>query len=124
MSVELLKTLSVISYIAAGVFFLGALALFFILNVPKLVGYISGSTAKKAIEIIRRKNENTVDKIYQPGAVDAESGTITDKITHSGKTDVGVTAVLEENAVNFPEITGDITLKEELSFSASTEVIE
>ena len=85
MSVELLNTLSLAAYITAGVLFLVAIALFFLLNVPKLIGDISGSTAKKAIEAIRQQNENTGDKAYKPSPVNAARGKLTDKISPSGK---------------------------------------
>lgn len=85
MSVELLNTLSLAAYITAGVLLLVAIALFFLLNVPKLIGDISGSTAKKAIEAIRQQNENTGDKAYKPSPVNAARGKLTDKISPSGK---------------------------------------
>lgn len=85
MSVELLNTLSLVAYIVAGVLFLVGIALFFLLNVPKLIGDISGSTAKKAIEAIRQQNENTGDKVYKPSPVNAARGKITDRISPSGK---------------------------------------
>ena len=84
MTVELLRTLSLVVYIAAGGLFLVAVALFFLFNVPKLYGDISGRTAKKAIEAIRRQNESSGNKAYKPGAVNAERGKLTDKITQSG----------------------------------------
>lgn len=85
MTVELLQTLSLVSYIAAGVLFLVAVALFFLLDVPKLYGDVSGRTAKKAIEAIRQQNESSGNKAYKPSAVNAERGKLTDKITQSGK---------------------------------------
>lgn len=85
MSVELLHTLSIVSYIVAGVLFLGAVALFFLLDVPKLISDISGRTAKKAIEAIRQQNERTGDKAYKPSAVNASRGRVTDKISPSGR---------------------------------------
>lgn len=84
MTVELLQTLSTVSYIIAGVLLLVAVALFFLLNVPKLYGDVSGKTAKKAIEAIRQQNETTGNKAYKPSAVNAERGKITDKISVSG----------------------------------------
>lgn len=59
MTVELLQTLSVVSFIVAGVLFLLAIALFFLLNVPKLFGDLTGATARKAIESIRMHNEGS-----------------------------------------------------------------
>ena len=85
MSVELLNTLSLAAYIAAGVVFLVAVALFFLMNVPKLIGDISGSTAKKAIEAIRQQNENSGDKTYKPSTVNVARGKLTDKISPSGR---------------------------------------
>lgn len=85
MSVELLQTLSIASFIAAGVFFLGAVILFFVLDVPKLIGDISGATARNAIEAIRQQNEKTGNKAYKPSRVNAARGKITDKISPSGK---------------------------------------
>lgn len=85
MSVELLQTLSLALYIVAGVLFLVGIALFFLLDVPKLYGDVSGRTAKKAIEAIRQQNESTGNKAYKPSAVNAERGKLTDKITQSGR---------------------------------------
>ena len=85
MTVELLQTLFLVAYIAAGILFLVAVALFFLLDVPKLYGDISGRTAKKAIEAIRQQNESTGNKAYKPSAVNAERGKLTDKITQSGR---------------------------------------
>lgn len=85
MTVELLQTLSLVSYITAGILLLIGIALFFLLDVPRLYGDISGRTAKKAIEAIRQQNETTGNKAYKPSAVNAERGKLTDKITQSGR---------------------------------------
>lgn len=85
MSVELLQTLSLALYIVAGVLFLVGIALFFLLDVPKLYGDVSGRTAKKAIEAIRQQNESTGNKADKPSAVNAKRGKLTDKITQSGR---------------------------------------
>lgn len=101
MSVELLQTLSLVSYILAAVLFLVAIALFFLLQVPKLFGDVTGSTARKAIETIRQQNESTGDKAYKPSAVNAARGKLTDKISPSGRleqriTGMGVSAQTEK----------------------------
>ena len=85
MTVELVQMLSLISFIVAGVLFLVAVALFFLLDVPKLYGDVSGRTAKKAIEEIRQQNEGSGNKAYKPSAVNANRGKLTDKITPSGR---------------------------------------
>lgn len=84
MTVELLQIISLVSFIIAGVLLLLGIALFFLLDVPKLYGDISGRSAKKAIEAIRQQNESSGNKAYKPSAVNAERGKLTDKISHSG----------------------------------------
>lgn len=85
MSVELLQTMSLVSYIIAGVLFLIAIALFFLLDIPKLVGDITGANERKAIELIRQQNESTGNKAYKPSPVNSLRGKLTDKISPSGR---------------------------------------
>lgn len=86
MTVEVLQILAIVAFIAAGVLFLVALALFFLLDVPKLYGDVSGRTAQKAIEAIRKQNEETGNKAYKPSAVNQARGKLTDRISNSGRT--------------------------------------
>lgn len=85
MSVELLQTLSTAFFVLAAVMFLIALALFFVLDVVHLVGDVTGSTARKAIEDIRKGNEISGDKAYKPSPVNKARGKLTDKISPSGQ---------------------------------------
>lgn len=84
MTVEMLQTLSLVGYILSGVFLLLAVALFFILEIPKVVGDVTGATAKKAIENIRQQNAESGDKAYKPSPVKAARGKLTEKILPSG----------------------------------------
>lgn len=77
MTVELLQILALISFGIAGVAFLITAALFFLLDIPKLYGEISGRTAKKAIQSIQRHNE-AEDSLEKSGI---EKRKVTDKIT-------------------------------------------
>lgn len=56
MSIDVLQACSIGFWVAAGIFFLTAVALFFLMDIPKLYGEISGRTARKAIEQIRKHN--------------------------------------------------------------------
>lgn len=85
MSIELLQTFSLISYICAGVALFVAAILFFVLDIKKVCGDITGSTARKAIDDIRRQNESTGNKAYKPSSVNIARGKTTDKITSSGR---------------------------------------
>ena len=82
MTVEMLNTLSFSSFIASGVLFLTAVALFFLLDIPKVVGEVSGKTAKKSIQQIQKHNEGDSERILhssqnsnvtRPGKIKADS---------------------------------------------------
>lgn len=62
-----------------------AVILFFVLKIPKVIGDLTGSTARKAIENIRNQNENTGEKVHKTSAVNRERGKITDRITDTGR---------------------------------------
>lgn len=85
MSVELLQILSTVFFALAGLFFLISVALFFVLDVVRLVGDVTGYTARKAIEDIRKGNEISGDKAYKPSPVNKARGKLTDKISPSGQ---------------------------------------
>lgn len=89
MSVELLQTLSLVSFIVAGVLLLVGIALFFLLDVPKLYGDISGRTAKKAIEAIRQQNEESSGTTLSSGPLTAEQKKRTNKIGNASKQSTG-----------------------------------
>lgn len=56
--IELLKFISLVCYILAGLFLVGAVILFFILDVPRVYGEVTGKTARKAISQMRQRNED------------------------------------------------------------------
>lgn len=61
MSVEMLQTVSLVCFGAAGLFLLIAAVLFFVLDVPALMGEATGATERKAIASIRSQNRETGD---------------------------------------------------------------
>ena len=68
----------------AGLSLIIAVILFFVLKIPSVIGDLTGSTARKAIENIRNQNESSGDKTYKSSAVNRERGKLTDKITPTG----------------------------------------
>lgn len=53
---DILSMVSVISYILAGVFLVLAVIFWFVYKIPKVVGDLSGRTARRSIEKMRQKN--------------------------------------------------------------------
>lgn len=71
--------------IACGIFLVIAVILFFTLDIIQVFGYLSGRTQRRAIEDIRRRNEESGDKAYKISHVNRERGKLTDKISRSGR---------------------------------------
>ncbi len=71
-------------FIAAGIFFIISVILFFLLDMVKVINDLTGHTAKKEIENIRSQNQRTGTKVYKSSKVNAERGKLTDKISSSG----------------------------------------
>lgn len=129
MSVELIQKMSISAFVIAGLLFAAAIAIFFLFNIPKVFGEVSGLTARKSIENIRQQNEKTGNKAYKPSPINAERGKVTDKISPSGKLEqkvgnvgvsVGTAKLRKADAAN--EINGNETTVLE-STAAETTVL-
>ena len=97
MSIDVLQACSIGFWVAAGIFFLTAVALFFLMDIPKLYGEISGRTARKAIEQIRKHNAEALTGDI--AGVHTGSGVRTEKFstaTLAPKAAAGATTVLAE----------------------------
>ena len=78
MSAELLSTISLISYIVAGIALVAAIFVWFYFKIPSVIGDLSGRTAKKSIEKMRQSNDRTGVKSYRASAVNMERGKLTE----------------------------------------------
>lgn len=70
---------------ACGVFLVISVVLFFTLDIPQVISYLTGRTARKAIENIRQQNGKSGDNSKRPGAANMGRENVTDKISKSGR---------------------------------------
>lgn len=84
MTYELYRLVFLLALIACGVMAVVSAILFFTLKIPRVIGDLTGHTARKAIEDIRKQNEQTGDKSHRSSAVNRQRGKITSKISQSG----------------------------------------
>ncbi len=84
MTYEIYRAIFIGGLIFSIIMFLVSAVLFFVLKIPKVIGDLSGSTAKKAIQQIREQNEQTGVKTYKSSPVNRQRGRLTDKIGPSG----------------------------------------
>jgi hypothetical protein len=140
MTIELLQTLSIVSFVVVALLLIIGIALFFIFDIPKLYWDISGKTAKEAIEEIRKKNAIDASNPYNSSAVNVARGQLTEKLGEDTYMS-DVTSVLEETTnLNFTSGATEIlteheetdqwnkaaefTVDVEMSFTESSRVIE
>lgn len=85
MTYEMYRYLSLGAAIACAIMVVVSVVLFFTLQIPKVIGDLTGRTARKAIEDIRKQNEQSGDKVYRSSSVNLRRGKLTDKISPSGR---------------------------------------
>lgn len=101
---DILNTVSIISFIAAGVFTVLAIAFWVIFKIPTVMGDLSGRNAKKSIERMRRNNEKTGNKVYKTSEKNLERGKLTGSMEAAKQAGTmnGETGLLNENmATNY-----------------------
>lgn len=96
-------TIVAIILLCFGIFFLLIAAFLFIrFKIIRVIGDLSGSTAKKHIENIRKENISSGDKKFRPSPINVNRGKITEKMTKGlgvsfpGKEGVHDTGVLSQ----------------------------
>lgn len=62
-----------------------AVFLFFFFRIPTVIGDLTGSNARKAIENIRNSNEQSGRTVHKTSTLNLERGKLTDKMTPSGR---------------------------------------
>lgn len=71
---ETLSMISLISFLAAGVFGVLTVILWFVLRIPTVQGELSGRIAQKSIERMRKSNEEAAKPAWGPGTAKGEKG--------------------------------------------------
>lgn len=84
---EKFQTASIVFFAVAGVLFVFAIVLFFVLDIPYVVGDLSGKIAQKQIAELRDQNAGSRKKRFSPSPVNMDRGKLTQKVTRGfGKT--------------------------------------
>lgn len=85
MSYEIYRYIFIGAAVLCALMLITSILLFVLLKIPKVIGDLTGRTARKAIENIRNQNESSGDKTYRSSLVNQERGKLTDKISPSGR---------------------------------------
>lgn len=88
-----------VAIVLAVIFLILAIVLFFVFNIPKIVGSLTGKTSKREIKKIREGNSAAGIKKYKSSIVNEQRGKVTDKIV-SGEP-------VKQKNINFGEVNTD-----------------
>lgn len=80
---EILSTISIVSFVLAGISFLLAIFFWIRFQIPSVIGDLSGRTARKSIEKMRADNEKTGNKSYKPSKTNLRRGKLTETMSGS-----------------------------------------
>jgi hypothetical protein len=73
MSIQLYRNVSVICFVLSGLMFILSVVLFFRLNIAKVIGDLTGNTARKEIKNIYEKNTQSSNRRNKPKPVYVEN---------------------------------------------------
>lgn len=93
---ETLSMISIISFTAAGICLVIAIIFFVRFKIPSVVGDLSGRTARRSVEQMRKANEKSGGKSYRPSKINMERGKLTETMH-----------VMHKASANMTEETGE-----------------
>lgn len=83
---ETLSTLSIISFVLAGVFLVLAVFFWFFFNIPAVIGDLTGRTARKSIARMRAENEKSGKKGHKESKTNLARGKLTGAVAKNPET--------------------------------------
>ena len=75
--------IAIIGFSLAGIAFAAAVILFIKMNIPAIIGDLTGKTVAREIKAMRESNASSGDKRFRPSAVNMERGTLTEKVSNT-----------------------------------------
>ena len=72
--------ISIVGYSLAGILLIITIFMYFKMNIPAIIGDLTGKTAEKQIQQIREQNAKTGNKRYKPNVFNVERGSLTEKV--------------------------------------------
>ena len=82
---ETFNFISIISFIVALIFVVLAVVIWFVFKIPSVIGDLSGRTAKKTIENLRKYNDKPAGNLYKPSSTNNSRTKLTDTMEQDKK---------------------------------------
>lgn len=138
MTFQTYELITYVAFVLAALCFIISVILFTAYNIPSVVNDITGKTARKSIENIRRNNEESGNKAFKPSSVNIERGKLTEKISEANHFEknittplgigVGTSRLADENnnettVLNTSNVS-ELSIEVELTFIHTNEIID
>lgn len=75
--------IAIVGFSLSGSAFVAAIILFIKMNIPAIIGDLTGKTVAREIKAMRESNASSGDKRFRPSAVNLERGTLTEKVPNA-----------------------------------------
>ena len=72
--------IAIVGFSLSGVALAAAVFMFIKMNIPAIIGDLTGKTVAREIKAMRESNASSGDKRFRPSAVNMERGTLTEKV--------------------------------------------
>ena len=80
MSATIWLIIAIVGFSLAGIALVAAVIMFIKMNIPAIIGDLTGKTVAREIKAMRESNASSGDKRFRPSAVNLERGTLTEKV--------------------------------------------
>lgn len=80
MSANTWLIIAIIGFSLSGIALVAAVIMFIRMNIPAIIGDLTGRTVAREIKAMRDTNASSGDKRFRPSAVNLERGTLTEKV--------------------------------------------
>ena len=75
--------IAIVGFSLAGIALVAAVIMFIKMNIPAIIGDLTGKTVAREIKAMRESNASSGDKRFRPSAVNLERGTLTEKVANT-----------------------------------------
>lgn len=91
--------IAIVGFSLCGIALIAAVFMFIKMNIPSIIGDLTGKTVAREIKAMRDENASSGDKRFKPSKVNMERGKLTEKVTiDTGQTGKGKTVSTTKNA--------------------------
>ncbi|MBR0467070.1 MAG: hypothetical protein IJJ40_06240 [Clostridia bacterium] len=119
MSANTWLIIAIVGFSLGGIALISAVFMFIKMNIPSIIGDLSGKTVAREIKAIRESNSKSGDKLHKSSHVNISRGFLTEKVRETDKKStvvkpVAIDQIVQNDQGANPEITEKISIPTEV----------